>query len=65
LEACGQSLQEVLLIGDRATAYEDEQGHVALRWGLDRESLSAAMRKDGRYLRLSIEFLNQGVSLRP
>jgi hypothetical protein len=34
----------------RATAYEDEQGHVALCWDLDRESLSAAMRKDGRYL---------------
>jgi hypothetical protein len=34
----------------RAKAYTDEQGHIRLRWWIDRHTLLLAMRKDGRYL---------------
>jgi transposase len=34
----------------RAEAYTDEQGHVALRWWVDKNALHQAMERDGRYL---------------
>jgi transposase len=34
----------------RAKAFTDEQGHICLRWWIDRYSLLQAMQKDGRYL---------------
>jgi len=34
----------------RAEAYQDEQGHVRLRWWIDRGTLHELMQRDGRYL---------------
>jgi transposase len=34
----------------RAEAYQDEQGHVRVRWWVDRDALRQVMRRDGRYL---------------